>query len=129
MAATEKAYEEFGTYVLFKKPEPEALGDLWRAGRIDGNALGPVVALRRLSGGNREAFVQAAESAKVIAPLLTGTSFAKNQVIDIENGIPYVAHEYAGGRSLRHIIDRSRGGNGVTPNPVPIDQASVIADK
>jgi len=129
MAATKKPYEQFGPYVLFKKLETDALGDLWRAGRIDGNALGPVVALRRLTGGNRDAFVQAAESAKVIAPLLTGTSFAKNQVIDIENGVPYVAHEYAGGRSLRHIIDRSRGGNGVTPNPVPIDQAIVIAEK
>lgn len=129
MAATKKPYEQFGPFVLFKKLESDALGDLWRAGRIDGNALGPVVALRRLTGGNRDAFVQAAESAKIIAPLLTGTSFAKNQVIDIENGVPFVAHEYAGGRSLRHIIDRSRGGNGAPANPIPIDQAIVIAEK
>ncbi|MCU1230885.1 MAG: serine/threonine protein kinase, partial [Acidobacteria bacterium] len=129
MAATKKPYEQFGPYILFRKLESDALGDLWRAGRIEGNALGPIVALRRLSGGNREAFVQAAEGAKVIAPLLSGTSFAKNQVIDIEAGVPYVAHEYAGGRSLRHIIDRSRGGNGLTPNPVPLDQAIIIAEK
>jgi protein TonB len=129
MAATKKPYEQFGPYVLFRKLETDALGDLWRAGRIDGNALGPTVALRRLTGGNRDAFVQSAESAKAIAPLLSGTSFAKNQVIDIENGVPFIAHEYAGGRSLRHIIDRSRGGNGATPNPVPLDQAIVIAEK
>ncbi|MEA2274281.1 MAG: eukaryotic-like serine/threonine-protein kinase, partial [Solirubrobacteraceae bacterium] len=129
MAATKKPYEQFGPYILFRKLESDALGDLWRAGRIEGNALGPIVALRRLSGGNREAFVQAAESAKVIAPLLSGTSFAKNQIIDIENGVPYVAHEYAGGRSLRYLIDRSRGGNGVTPNPIPLDQAIIIAEK
>jgi protein TonB len=129
MAATKKPYEQFGPYILFRKLESDALGDLWRAGRIEGNALGPIVALRRLSGGNREAFVQAADSAKVIAPLLSGTSFAKNQIIDIENGVPYVAHEYAGGRSLRYLIDRSRGGNGVTPNPIPLDQAIIIAEK
>jgi protein TonB len=129
MAATKKPYEQFGSYILFKKMETDALGDLWRAGRIDGNAIGATVALRRLSGGNREAFVQAAEHARAIAPLLTGTSFGKNQVVDIVNGVPFVAHEYAGGRSLRHIVDRARGGNGITPNPVPIDQAIVIAER
>jgi hypothetical protein len=55
MAATKKPYEQFGPYVLFRKLETDALGDLWRAGRIDGNALGPTVALRRLTGGNRDA--------------------------------------------------------------------------
>ena len=129
MAAKNRPYEQFGAFILFKKLETDPLGELWRAGRIEGGQLGEIVALRRLSGGNREAFVSSAGTARQIVPQLTGTSFAKHQQIDVVSGIPYIAHEYGGGRSLRHIIDRARGGNGVSPTPLPLDQAIVIAEK
>lgn len=129
MAAKNKPYEQFGRYILFKKLETDSLGDLWRAAPVDENELGATVALRRLSGGNREAMLSSIDVARQVAPLLTGPSFARNQVIDEINGVPFVAHDYAGGRSLRHIVDRARGGSGVPPNPIPIDQAIVIAEK
>lgn len=129
MPGKTRPYEQFGPFILFKKLESDALGDLFRAARIDDRHLGPLVALRRLTGGNREALLRSAEDAKPIVPLLTGTSFAKDQQVDIINGTPFVAHEYSGGRSLRHIIDRARGGNGITPNPIPLDQAILIAEK
>jgi TonB family protein len=129
MSAKNRPYEQFGPFILFKKLETDALGDLWRAGRVDGGQLGPIMAVRRLSGGNRAELVQSAAEASQLVPLLSGTTFAKDQNIDVANGIPFVAHEYSGGRSLRHIVDRARGGAGVTPNPVPIDQAIVIAEK
>ena len=129
MAAKNRPYEQFGTFILFKKLETDSLGDLWRAGRVDGANLGPTMALRRLSGGNRAAMTQSAADASQLVPLLSGTTFAKEQTIDVVNGVPFVAHEYSGGRSLRHIVDRARGGTGVTPNPVPLDQAIVIAEK
>jgi TonB family protein len=129
MPGKTRPYEQFGSFILFKKLESDALGDLWRAARVDDRHLGPLVALRRLSGGNREAMTQSAMDARAIVPLLTGTSFVKEQAIDVANGIPYVAHEYAGGRSLRHVVDRARGGSGVTANPIPIDQAILIAEK
>lgn len=128
MAPKTKPYEQFGAYLLFKKLETDALGELWRAGRLDGHALGPLVALRRLSGGNREALVASVAVAKQVAPLLTGASFVREQTIDVANGIPFVAWDYAGGRSLRHIVERARGGTGTTPNPIPLDQAIIIAD-
>ena len=129
MSAKNRPYEQFGSFILFKKLETDALGDLWRAGRVDGGQLGPIMAVRRLSGGNRAALLQSAATASQLVPLLSGTTFAKDQTIDVGNGIPFVAHEYSGGRSLRHIVDRARGGNGVTANPIPIDQAIVIAEK
>ena len=129
MAAKNKPYEQFGPYILFKKLESDALGDLWRAARIEENTLGEPVALRRLSGGNREAMLASIGTARQVAPLLTGPSFARDQVIDEINGIPFITHDYAGGRSLRHIVDRARGGAGVPPNPIPMDQAIVIAEK
>jgi TonB family protein len=129
MSAKNRPYEQFGSFILFKKLETDALGDLWRAGRVDNGQLGPTMAVRRLLGGNRAALTASAGEAHGLVPLLAGTTFAKDQTIDVANGIPFVAHEYAGGRSLRHIVDRARGGNGVTPNPVPLDQAIVIAEK
>ena len=129
MAVKARPYEQFGPFILFKKLESDALGDLWRAARIDDRHLGPLVAVRRLLGGDREALVRAAEDARAIAPMLTGSSFVKDQVIDVVTGVPYIAHDYAGGRSLRHIVDRAHGGNGITPNPMPIDQAILIAEK
>lgn len=129
MAAKNRPYEQFGSFILFKRLEADSLGDLWRAGRIDGAQLGKTVAVHRLTGGKREAFVACANEARALAPLLTGTTFAKDQVIDVVNGTPFIAHEYGGGRSLRHIVDRARGANGAAPNPIPLEQAIVIAEK
>src|SRR5205085_929638 len=129
MAARNKPYDQFGPFILFKKLESDALGDLWRAGRLDGSTVGATVAVRRFTGGNRQALTAAVEAAAKILPQLGGSSFVREQVAGVIDGIPYIAWDYAGGRSLRHIVQRSRGGNGVQPNPVPIDQAVVIAEK
>jgi len=129
MAAKNKPYEQFGPYILFKKLESDALSELWRAARVEDGQLGSLVALRRFTGGNRDALAASAATARNVVGNLTGTTFAKHQVIDVINGTPFIAHEYSGGRSLRHIVDRARGGNGITPNPIPIDQAIAVAEK
>ena len=129
MASKSRPYEQFGSFILFKRLETDALGDLWRAGKIDGGQLTGTVALRRLSGGNREAITQSAAEAREIVPMLSGTSFVRNQSIGVVDGVPYLAYEYAGGRSLRHIVDRARGGTNQMPNPIPLDQAIVVAEK
>ncbi|HEX7190127.1 MAG TPA: TonB family protein [Thermoanaerobaculia bacterium] len=129
MAAKNKPYEQFGPYILFKKLESDALSELWRAARVEGSSLGPLVALRRFTGGNRDALTSAAHASKNIVAQLTGTSFVKNQIVDAVGNVAFVAHDYDGGRSLRHIADRARGAAGTSPNPIPIDQAIVIAEK
>ncbi|MGZ8779565.1 MAG: TonB family protein [Thermoanaerobaculia bacterium] len=129
MAARNKPFEQFGPYILFKKLEQDSLGDLWRAGRIDGGQLGPTLALRRMTGGNRAAMAGALESVSQLLPRLAGASFARDQVASVVDGIPFLAWDYAGGRSLRHIIERARGGKETQPNPLPMDQAIVIAEK
>jgi TonB family protein len=129
MAARNKPYDQFGPYILFKKLEADALGDSWRAGRIEGTQLGPTVALRRLTGGVREAIAANVTAIEPILPRINGTSFARDQHAGVIDGVPFVAWEYAGGRSLRHIIDRARGGKEQQPNPLPLDQAIVIAEK
>jgi TonB family protein len=129
MAPKNKPYEQFGQYILFKKLESDALSELWRAARVDGSSLGPLVALRRFTGGNRDALTSAARASKGVVAQLTGTSFVKNQVLDAVGNVAFIAHDYDGGRSMRHIADRARGAAGTSPNPIPLDQAIVIAEK
>lgn len=128
MAPKAKPYEQFGPFILFKKFETNPLGDVWRAAKIEGQQLGPAVTVHRLSGGNREGIRRSVEWARPIAPAVSGTTVAKQQMIDIVDGIPFVASEYNSGRSLSYVIDKSRGGAG-NPNPVPIDQALAIIDR
>ncbi|HLJ74953.1 MAG TPA: hypothetical protein VKU62_10235, partial [Thermoanaerobaculia bacterium] len=64
MPGKTRPYEQFGPFILFKKLESDALGDLFRTARIDDRHLGPLVALRRLTGGNREALLHSADDAK-----------------------------------------------------------------
>lgn len=123
-----KPHEQFGPFILFKKFETNPLGEVWRAAKIEGQQLGAAVAVHRLSGGNREGIRRTVEWARPIAPELSGTTVVKQQMIDIVDGIPFVAHEYASGRSLSYVVDKSRGGAG-NPNPVPLDQALAILDK
>ncbi|HYK04602.1 MAG TPA: TonB family protein [Thermoanaerobaculia bacterium] len=129
MATRNKPYDQFGPYILFKKLEADALGELWRAGRIEGGQLGSTVALRRMSGGVREAVSANAHAVSQILPRISGTSFVRDQQAGIIDGVPFLSWDYAGGRSLRHIIDRARGSKDVQPNPLPLDQAIVIAEK
>ena len=77
------------------------MGDLYRAARIEDRTLGPMIALHRLTGGNRDALAASANAAKPITAVLNGTSFVREQAIDVVEGVPVVTHEYAGGRSLR----------------------------
>src|ERR1051325_349030 len=122
MASKSRPYEQFGSFILFKRLETDALGDLWRAGKIDGGQLAGPVAPRRLSGGNREAIAQSAAEAREIVPALSGTSFARAQAIDVVDGVPCISYEYAGGRPPRNIVHRARGGQNQIPKAVSTEQ-------
>lgn len=124
MATKAKPYERFGSYLLFKKIETDKLGDVWRAGEITGETLGATVALRRFPAGDRQATLQSFEAARAVAAAVSGTTFVKNQKLGISGDSAYLAFDYGGGRSLRHIMEKARGGN-----PVPIDQALSIVEK
>jgi hypothetical protein len=41
----------------------------------------------------------------------------RGQVAGVADNVPFLAWEYQGGRSLRYIVDRARGGNGTQARP------------
>ncbi len=123
------SHQKFGHFILFEKLESDPIEEVWRAGRIEGNTIGSVVALHRfnLDGIDQNAFFEALTQPRAVAPSITGTAFVKQQGIDAIDGIPYLEHQYATGRTLRHIIEKARSGQ--SPNPIPIEQALGIAER
>jgi TonB family protein len=129
MAARPKPIQKFGPYLLLKELESDAFGQTWRAARIDGAEIAATVVLRRLTGGDRDASRAAVEAAAPLLPQIAGNGVARGQRAAVVDTIPVVEYEYTTGRSLRTILDRSRGGNGANPNPIPPDQVLAIVDK
>lgn len=129
MATKARPYERFGSYLLFRNLETDSISELWRAAEIVNGKLGDTVVLRRFTAGDRTEFRAAAEHARSVVVALTGTTVAKGQKLGFVDGVPYLVHEYIGGRSLRTIVDRARGANGAGANPIPLDQALAITEK
>lgn len=119
-----KPYARLGAFVMFHKLDTDALGETWRAGLLEPPKMGPVLATRKL-GGNREAWAANFPSAKLFAEKITGATLAKGQRFEIIDGQPVVAWEYAGGRSLAHLVAAASAAH----NPIPVDQAIAIAEK
>lgn len=129
MAGKSRPFEKFGPYILFKKLESDALGELWRAARLEGLSLGPLLALHRLVGSDREAFERTMDTASQLVPAMSGSTLVKHQSYQMIDGVPVIVHDYAGGRTLRHIVEKGRGGTSNHPKPMAIDQAIAITEK
>lgn len=129
MAGKSRPFEMFGPYILFKKLESDALGELWRAAKLEGQSLGPLVALHRLVGSDREAFEMTIDTASQLVPAMSGSTLVKHQSYQMIDGVPTIVHDYAGGRTLRHIVEKGRGGTSNHPKPMTLDQAIAITEK
>lgn len=127
MGAQPLPYEAFGSWILFRKLEDGALSELWRAGKIEGEAVVGTYALRRFRHGDPQALRQSALAARGVVRQIEGTSVVREAVTDVAESTPFVAHAYEGGRSLRGILDRAT--DPAAPHPLPIDQALAIAER
>lgn len=124
-----RPHERFGPFVLLRRLESDALGELWRALEWKADGWGRTVAVHILTGGDREAMRAAAEKARPVIAALSGTTVARGQQIGFADGAPWLAHEYPGGRSLQSIVTKARATGSTTPNPIPVDQALAIVEK
>jgi periplasmic protein TonB len=129
MTRQSKAYARYGSFILFRKLEESSLAEIWRAGRIDGNAVEETVTLLRFTGGDTAALKRAAERAAPALPALRGSTVVKGQTYLLVGRNPIITWEYTGGRSLHHVMKTARGGVEAPANPIPIDQALAIAEK
>src|SRR4051794_41389740 len=88
MSAKNRPYEQFGSFILFKKLETDALGDLWRAGRVDNGQLGPTMAVRPLPRGQRAPPTAAPRQAPKPLPPPAGATVPKDQTNHTSDGNP-----------------------------------------
>ena len=117
--ARSKPFERFGNHILFKKIDSDSFGELWRVAAIEGKQVGPLLALRKLTG-EAAAMAGAVTAASPLVGEASGAALVRNQKYGVTNGEAFITWEYGGGRSLRHIADRAREAGHV---PIPTDQA------
>lgn len=122
-------YSKYGSFILFKKLDESALAEIWRAAPIDGSTVGPHIALLRFTGGDGASLRRAAEQAAKSLKTLEGSTVVRNQTYHLVGRLPVITWDYAGGRSLFHMLEVAAGGPQSPPNPFPLDQALAIAEK
>ncbi len=120
-------YQVVGNFVLFRKLEEGSLSDLWRGVALDGAARGAAVAIHRFKGGDPAALRAAANAAREPLREVSGATIAREQATDPAAPVPLLLHEYAGGRSLRGVVERAS--RPAAPHPIPVDQALAIAER
>lgn len=129
MPGQSRSYSRYGSFILLKKLEESTLAEIWRAAPVEGNALGPHIALLRFTGGDTGALKRAAETAAKSLKTIEGSTVVKGQTYHLVGRNPIITWGYDGGRSLFHMLEVARGGPELPSNPFPIDQALAITEK
>lgn len=119
--------EEFGSYVLLKKLQEDALGETFRAGKMGPQGLDRVALLRVFNGEglDTEQLAQGLEAQRPIQEILKspniGSGIDLGQVADV----PYVAYDYISGADLASLMMQAVKSH----NPVPVDHALLIGER
>lgn len=129
MSRQAKSYVKYGSFLLFRKLEESPLAEIWRAAPIEGNSVGAAVGLLRFTSGDTGALRRAAEQAAKSLRTIDGSTVVKSQTYHLVGKNPIITWDYAGGRSLFHMMQVAQGGPELPANPFPVDQALAIAEK
>lgn len=119
--------DQFGNYLLLKKLSEDALGEVFRAGRIGRQSLERVVLLRVYNGQglDTERVARTIQARGGLSQALKSPNLATAIDSGQVRGVPYVAYDYVSGRSLPQLTEQAtrRG------QPVPLDHALLIAER
>lgn len=119
--------ERFGNYLLLKKLEETGLGESFRAARVGKQGLEQVVLLQvfNAEGISRDTLTHMAATRTELRSLLGGPGTGKEVDMGAVAGTPYVAYDYASGRSLATVLKETR----VQQFPMPTDHALLVAER
>ncbi|MBW3672076.1 MAG: hypothetical protein KY432_10455, partial [Acidobacteria bacterium] len=120
---------KYGSFILFRKLEESPLAEIWRAAPIEGTSVGAAVGLLRFTSGETGALRRAAELAAKSLRTIDGSTIVRSQTYHLVGKNPIITWDYAGGRSLFHMMQVAQGGPELPPNPFPVDQSLAIAEK
>jgi eukaryotic-like serine/threonine-protein kinase len=119
--------DQFGNYLLLKKLAEDPLGETFRAGKIGRQNLERVVLLRVLNGAgfDAERIARALQARSSLAQALKSPTIGQATDVGQVRGVPYIAYDYASGRSLAQLLEQSARRN----SPLPLDHALLIAER
>ncbi len=119
--------EEFGSYVLLKKLQEDALGETFRAGKMGPQGLDRVVLLRVFNGEgiDTEQLAQGLEAQRPIQEILKSPNIGSGIDLGRVADVPFVAYDYISGADLASLMLQA-----VTKrSPIPADHALLIAER
>lgn len=121
------AHETFGQYLLLKKLSEDALGELFRAGRLRDGNLEQVVLLRvyNAPGIDAEALGRGIAAREGVHSVLRSPNLAQGLESGTLQGIPYAIYDYISGRDLGALMQQASHRS----HPVPTEHALLIAER
>lgn len=119
--------DQFGNYLLLKKLAEDPLGETFRAGKIGRQNLERVVLLRVLNGSgfDAERIARALQARSPLAQALKSLTIGQATDVGQVRGVPYIAYDYASGRSLAELLEQAGRRNA----PLPLDLALLVAER
>ncbi|MCM2268559.1 MAG: TonB family protein [Thermoanaerobaculia bacterium] len=119
--------DQFGNYLLLKKLAEDPLGETFRAGKIGRQNLERVVLLRVLNGAgfDAERIARALQARSSLAQALKSPTIGQATDVGQVRGVPYIAYDYASGRSLSQLLEQAARRS----SPLPLDHALLVAER
>jgi TonB family protein len=119
--------DQFGNYLLLKRLAEDPLGETFRAGKLGRQNLERVVLLRVLNGSgfDAERVARALQSRSGLAQALKSPTIGQATDVGQVRGVPYIAYDYASGRSLAQLLEQAGRRN----SPLPLDHALLVAER
>jgi len=116
-----------GHYLLFKRLERDALGDVYRAGRLGESGVDRVVSLRLFNGSevDGERFWRACRERLPLWTTLRDRTSSPIVEAGFEDGVPFVALEHIFGRTLGELLARARERS----HRVPLEDTLYLMDQ
>jgi eukaryotic-like serine/threonine-protein kinase len=119
--------DQFGNYLLLKRLAEDPLGETFRAGKIGRQNLERVVLLRVLNGSgfDAERVARALQARSALSQALKSPTIGQATDVGQVRGVPYIAYDYASGRSLDQLLEQAGRRN----SPLPLDHALLVAER
>ena len=102
----------FGPFLLLKKLTDDPIGEIYRAGRIDGDAVGELILLRifNLLGVDAAEFVAEMRDAQSKSAAQQGPGITQPVECGEVGGVAYAAYKYFIGWNLPTVVEKANDG-------------------
>jgi TonB family protein len=120
--------EQFGPYLLLKKLAEDALGETFRAGKVEGQTIEQVLLLRVFDGQGLDGgqlWQEVAERGAKIQQGVKSPNIGNGTDFGEMEGVPFVAYEYISGTDVASLMTQADK----QMSPLPVDHALLITER